>query len=207
MDKWSQGVAQADIKALQHLLETEARLLGDFVLSSGLHSKYYFNAKPVIIDPEGMEASAKVMLPIIEHSGANSVGGLVIGAVPLALGVSQLAWNKGGCLPAVIVREAHKVHGTRERLAASHRFVSLPVKKVAVVDDVITTGKSVVQAIEGLEEAGCEIACIVTLVTRPEDGGVVAMKKKFGKTPYISIFDCDLEGNLRPLVGTPVLVG
>ncbi len=194
-----QGVTD-EVQPLKHLLETQSRLLGDYKLSSGLNSKYYFNAKPTTLSVSGIALVARVILPMIVERGANSVGGLEIGAIPISLELSRLAESQGIGLPSCIVRDAKKEHGTKELIAKSFEFISLAKRRVAVVDDVITTGKSVDQAVEALRAEGCEIACIVALVTRPEHGGITAMKARFAGTDYLSIFECDLEGNLAPSV-------
>jgi len=210
MSMWGQGVNREDLENLQRLLETHSRLRGtDFTLSSGLPTKYYFDAKPVTMSSEGAALIGKIIRAVIADTGAEAIGGLEIGAIPIALAA---AWQSRDEVPAVIVREKTKEHGTKDRIPACHLF-NQPLaggrskKRVAVVDDVVTTGNSIDQAIDALMEDGHEIVAVVALVTRPEAGGVQAMRKKFGSRisgEYISIFECDYEGNLKPAVDQPV---
>ncbi len=161
------GIRSDDVEALKSLLEDEARLRGDdFVLSSGLPTKYYFNAKPLTLSAEGFESR-----------------------------------RAGKEIPDFLVREERKLHGTKEQIAASYLVPSGPGCRVAIVDDVVTTGKSIEQAIKAALHADWKIILILSLVTRPEGGGVAAMKQKFaGSAEYQSIFECDTDGNLSPLV-------
>lgn len=196
------GVTKDDVEALQRLLEHHARLKGDdYKLSSGLSTNYYFNAKPVTLTAEGFDLVAKIMVPLVDQAGADAVGGLTMGAIPLALAIAVASRRSGKEIPAVIIRDEKKPHGTKELIAASYLFRPQEHRRVVVVDDVVTTGGSIEQAIEALIAERCDIAAIVALVTRPEAGGVEAMQRKFTKynvRHYISVFECDLEGNLTP---------
>jgi len=196
------GIRSDDVEALKSLLEDEARLRGDdFVLSSGLPTKYYFNAKPLTLSAEGFDLVGRVMGAVVERSGAQAVGGLEIGGIPLGLAIAVASRRAGKEIPDFLVREERKLHGTKEQIAASYLVPSGPGCRVAIVDDVVTTGKSIEQAIKAALHADWKIILILSLVTRPEGGGVAAMKQKFaGSAEYQSIFECDTDGNLSPLV-------
>jgi len=196
------GVSRDDVRALQSLLEDQARLRGDnFVLSSGLPSKYYFNAKPLTLSAEGFDLVGRVMGAVVEQSGAQAVGGLEIGAIPLGLAIAVASRRAGKEIPDFLVREERKLHGTKDQIAASYLVPGAPGCRVAIVDDVVTTGKSIQQAIEAVLKTNWKIVSIISLVTRPESGGVTAMRSKFAAhSDYHSIFECDTDGNLSPLV-------
>jgi len=195
------GVRTEDVAALQTLLESHALLRREqeFKLSSGRQSKYYFNAKPVTLSAEGLELVGRTMGPFALRVGADAVGGLEIGAIPIALAIA--AWSRQAAteIPAFIVRDAQKRHGTEELIAESYLWGEPRNSRVVIVDDVVTTGKSVQQAIDAVVGNGCEVLSVVTLVTRPEEGGVGEMRRRFSEN-YISIFECDMEGNLNPLI-------
>lgn len=201
-----EGGATTLAARLSALLEERSRLRGEFELSSGTRSKYYFDAKPVTVDPVGINLVAQLMLPVVVRLGANAVGGLEMGAVPIALEIAKLAHSRGERVPACIVRDAKKRHGTKDRIAASYAYYELHEKKVAVVDDVVTTGRSLKEAISALRDEGASVQGIITLVTRPEEGGLEAMKKRFAPVPYESIFECDFDGNLTALATDEVAV-
>jgi orotate phosphoribosyltransferase len=195
-------VGKHDVVALQSLLEEHALIRDrEFVLSSGQPSKYYFNIKPLTMSATGFELVGRVMGGVAEECGADAVGGLEIGAIPLGLAVAVASKGAGKEIPDFLVRETRKVHGTKERIAASYLVPSGPGCRVAILDDVVTTGKSIDQAIEAVLEVQWEIVSIIALVTRAESGGVDAMRQKFAAlSKYVSIFESDLEGNLLPLV-------
>ena len=111
MSEQGEGVTVEAVTRLRVLLERHACLRGDFVLSSGLKSKYYFDSKPVTLSPDGRALIGRIFEPIVREAGAEAVGGLVIGAVPISDAIE---------LPSFIVREEKKGHGTKERIAASY---------------------------------------------------------------------------------------
>src|SRR3990172_8698758 len=162
MSEARRGVTREDVAELQSLLERHARLKGDFVLSSGLKSKFYFDSKPVTLSPDGRALVGRVIEPILQELGAQAVGGLELGAVPISDAIA---------LPSFIVRDEKKGHGTKERIAAAYsiRGVQGDLRsgcRVAIVDDVVTTGDSIQRAINAVEASSCEIVAVVALVTR-----------------------------------------
>ena len=206
MGTWGSGITRENVEELQQMLESASLLRNgrEFQLSSGVKSDYYFNAKPVTMDPRGAELIGSIVGPLVLDSGANAVGGLELGAIWIATAVSNWCHSQGVSIANVCVRDEQKSHGTKDRVTASSTFKSLDVVRVAVVDDVITTGRSTVKAVEGLKDKHCQLTCVIALVTRPESGGVSKMAEKFAdhtEGPYISVFDCDHEGNLTPRVG------
>ena len=203
MSEARRGVTREDVAELQSLLERHARLKGDFVLSSGLQSKFYFDSKPVTLSPDGRALVGRVIEPILQEMGAEAVGGLEIGAVPISDAIT---------LPSFIVRDEKKGHGTKEKIAASYsiRDRERGIRagtRVAIVDDVVTTGASIQQAIDAVKASGCVVVAVVALVTRPEANAAQVLGAKYD---YISLFDCDIEGNLtlsarvQEIIGTAV---
>ncbi len=183
------GVTREDLLELKELLEHYALLRGDFVLSSGTRSKYYFDGKGVTLEPDVKRLIALVLDPIVRESRAEAVGGLEIGAVPIACALP---------FPSFIVRDEKKGHGTRERIAAAYSIRGAEGElrsglRVAIVDDVVTTGDSIVRAIEAVQACDCEVVAVVALVTRPERGAAVELRSRYN---YISLFESDEEGNL-----------
>jgi len=156
-----------DRKALQRMLQEHAYLRGEFRLSSGRTSDHYFDAKQVMLDPRGTALIGKVFFELIEPYHVEAVGGQTTGADPIAVGVAQYAWSLGIHWPAFVVRKEPKKHGLS-------KYIEGPLpqgSRVAVVDDVITSGQSVLRAVEILEnQHSCEVALVAALVDRGEGG-------------------------------------
>jgi orotate phosphoribosyltransferase len=198
-----------DLGRLRDLLERHSRLLGDFTLSSGIQSSYYFDSKRVLLHPEGLTLTGRILYPIVRRLGAEAVGGLQIGAIPLSFAIAQRSFEDGDLIPSFIVRDQAKAHGTKDAIAASfppdraeeddeHHHVDLlgPGRKVVVVDDVVTTGDSLQKAVDAVKHIGCDVLAVLTLVTRPEKGGVAMAEEKWDN--YLTVFESDLTGRLTP---------
>ena len=206
------GVTSEDVAELQSLLERHARLKDDFVLSSGLHSKFYFDSKPVTLSPDGNALVGRILERVVSAVGAEAVGGLQIGAIPIADAISRESFETGSHIPAFVVRDEKKGHGTKEKIAASYsiRDRERGIRagtRIAIVDDVVTTGDSIQGAIDAVKASGCVVVAVVALVTRPEANAAQVLGARYD---YISLFDCDIEGNLtlsarvQEIIGTAV---
>ena len=144
---------------------------GKFVLSSGKVSSYYLNGKEVILSARGLYLSTRLLLERIFASPPRpeAVGGLSFGAAPLAAAVSAFSCfpEYRSFLSSFIVRKEAKAHGTRSRVEGPfYRGI-----QAVVVDDVLTTGASVLSAARAVEEAGGRVDRIYVLVDRREGGG------------------------------------
>jgi len=137
-----------------------------FKLVSGRMSNYYFNCKAVTLNPEGMHHIGNIVYDMIGDAAARGIGGLTLGADPIANAVAYTSYLKGKPIEAFVVRKSAKSHGTMQWIEGN-------VKKgdrVIIVDDVITTGKSTIEAINKAKEAGLEIVRVVALIDRQEGG-------------------------------------
>ncbi|MBA3071831.1 MAG: orotate phosphoribosyltransferase [Nitrospirae bacterium] len=137
-----------------------------FKLVSGRMSNYYFNCKAVTLHPEGMYLIGNLIYDMIKDSGAKAIGGLTLGADPVAYAVSFTSYLKGEPVETFVVRKSAKSHGTMQWIEGN-------VKKgdrVVIVDDVITTGKSTIEAITRAKESGLEIVKVICLIDRQEGG-------------------------------------
>src|SRR6516162_6949363 len=142
---------------------------GEVTLASGRKSNFYFNLKPTMLDPEGATLLADLTYEAVKDDGLDYVGGLEMGAVPLAGAVAQLSWIKGHPIAAFFVRKKPKEHGARLAVEGLAKNESLEGKRVAIIEDVTTTGDSAIKAVEAAREAGAEIALVLTMVDR--EGG------------------------------------
>lgn len=136
---------------------------GDYTLASGRRSSFFFNLKQTMLDPEGADLLAEAVLEVLEHEGAGNVGGLEMGAVPL---VAAVCVKSHGRYPvnAFFVRKRQKDHGARQRLDGHLD----PEAGTVVVEDVMTTGGSALQAVEAVRARGGRVAKVLTVVDRLE---------------------------------------
>jgi orotate phosphoribosyltransferase len=141
---------------------------GDITLASGRSSNFYFDMKPTMLDPEGAHLIAGLVLDALAGAKVDMVGGLEMGAVPLAAAVAAASHARGRPLPAVFVRKQAKEHGARKLVEGLAPGESLKGKRVAVLEDVTTTGGSAARAIEALRAEGAVIDRVVSVVDRLE---------------------------------------
>jgi orotate phosphoribosyltransferase len=149
-----------DKELIQALKDCKAVKFGDFTLASGRKSNYYIDIKKAISDPVTLDLIARRIVGIITEKGicAEAIGGVAVGAVPLATAVSL----RSG-LPLVIIRKSLKEYGTGGRFIGDVQERSL-----LMVEDVTTTGSSVIEAIKALNEAGAKVDTVITIVDRDE---------------------------------------
>lgn len=137
-----------------------------FKLVSGTMSHYYFNCKAVTLHPEGMYLIGNILYDMVQGLGIRGIGGLTLGADPIADAVAYTSWLKKNPVEAFVVRKTAKAHGTMQWIEGN-------VGKgdpVVIVDDVITTGKSTIEAITRAREAGLQVLRAIALVDRQEGG-------------------------------------
>jgi len=135
---------------------------GDFTLASGQKSSYYIDLKEVTLDGEGSLLIGKAIYPIALEWGVEAVGGMELGAVPISTAVCLVAAMEKTAFRNIIVRKAPKGHGTQKMVEGALQ----PGMKVAVVEDVVSTGGSSLKAVQILREAGAQVAGIISVVDR-----------------------------------------
>jgi orotate phosphoribosyltransferase len=138
-----------------------------FTLVSGRKSNYYFNCKPTTLDPEGMNLIGELLFAMLADSDVTAAGGLTLGADPIANALSVISFQKGKPIRSFIVRREAKDHGTMSGIEGNVR----PGDRVAILDDVITTGGSTIAAIVRAKGAGLVIDRVIALIDREEEGG------------------------------------
>ena len=141
---------------------------GHFTLASGIQSELYFNMKPTMMDPRGAYLAARAMLDRLQVEGAECVGGLALGAVPTLGAVAAIGHLEGRPIQTFFVRQKAKEHGTRETIEGLGPGESLAGKRVVIVDDVATTGGSIMLAIDAARAAGAIVKAGLVIVDREE---------------------------------------
>ena len=151
---------------LLELLCKNAYTEGDFILSSGQRSSYYINCKKVSLAAEGALAIGRLLFSLLPEDTAG-VAGLTLGADPLVTAVSLVSALENQPIPGLIIRKEAKGHGTQAYLEGPQLESQA---KVVVLEDVVTTGKSAMQAVERLQGVGYQVQQIIALVDREQGG-------------------------------------
>jgi orotate phosphoribosyltransferase len=164
-----------DFRKRLHAKLASAVRTGKITLSSGKVTDFYFDGRLVSIEPEGSVLIAELMLEEIVTRGVAAVGGLTSGADPITSAVGVLAWQRRIPLRLFYVRKAAKDHGTQKRIEGPPLVRDLPV---AIVDDVITTGGSLLQTRDALrDEVGARVTDALVVIDREEGGREVLEKE------------------------------
>ncbi len=177
------GAGMKHRELLKGLLRRKSLVRGTFTLASGRQSDYYLDCKLTTLDPEGSVLVGHAILELLEEKGikAAAIGGPTVGADPIVTAVAAVSYWENKRLPAFLVRKERKGHGREKQIEGLELKAGL---KVVIVDEVCTTGKSTLEAITAIEEAGLHIVAVVSLVDR-EEGGSETLSKRF---PYYSVF-------------------
>ncbi|GIH73245.1 orotate phosphoribosyltransferase [Sphaerimonospora thailandensis] len=152
---------------------------GRVVLSSGKEADWYVDLRRITLDAVAAPLVGRVMLDLTEDLGYEAVGGLTLGADPVATAMLHAAAARGSALDAFVVRKAGKAHGLQRRVEGP----DVAGRRVLAVEDTTTTGGSVLTAVEALREAGAEVVGIATIVHRGGDENLAATG-----LPYRSAF-------------------
>lgn len=161
---------------LADIIRTRSFGRGDITLASGRKSNFYFNLKPTMLDAEGASLLAELTLDALISEKVDYVGGLEMGAVPIAGAIAQLSFMRGHPIQAFFVRKKPKEHGAKLTVEGLARGESLQGKRVVIVEDVTTTGGSALKAVEVVREAGGDVAFVFTMVDR-EEGAAETFKE------------------------------
>jgi orotate phosphoribosyltransferase len=135
---------------------------GDFVLSSGQRATWYIDLRRVVLDGRLAPLAGRVMLDLTRDLGYEAVGGLTLGADPVATAIMHAAAARGTPVDAFVVRKDAKEHGTQRRIEGP----DVAGRRVLAVEDTSTTGNSVLTAVDALRAAGAEVVGVAVLVDR-----------------------------------------
>ena len=168
---------------LRDIIRAKSLRTGDFTLSSGKKSSYYLDCRLTTMDPHGALLIARLILDKVreENIKADAIGGLTLGADPIVAAVAVVSGLEGMPINAFIVRKEPKGHGMQRFIEG---FDAAPGARVIIVDDVCTTGDSILKAAERAEQAGYQVVATFCVVDRQE-GGSEAIRRKY---PLHSLF-------------------
>ncbi|MBN8806677.1 MAG: orotate phosphoribosyltransferase [Sphingomonas sp.] len=191
-----------DREALRRLLATRTLKRGDFLLVSGKRSRVYFNMKATMMTPEGAAQCARGLLGVLDGLTADYVAGLEMGAVPLLGGIAAASWDAGRPIGAVFVRKAAKAHGTSLMVEGLDDAggETLAGKHVVLIDDVATSGGSILKAADQIAAAGAVMTDAIVILDREQ--GADATLAERGITLHALFTATDLgvtEEDKRPV--------
>jgi orotate phosphoribosyltransferase len=182
----SQFSTPSDRARLRDIIAARSFRLGEmFRLVSGVESNVYFNMKPTMFDPEGSALMARLAVERLAAAEVEAAGGLEMGAVPIVAAVAVESHRAGRPIQGFFVRKKAKEHGARLRIEGLGPGESLAGRRIAVIDDVCTTGGSAVQAIEEVREAGGNVVLALAIVDREE--GAAANFRRHG-IPFDALY-------------------
>jgi orotate phosphoribosyltransferase len=149
-------------ESLKNEILKKAVVHGKVILSSGKEADYYVDLRRVTLDSVAAPLVGEVMLELTKDLDYEAVGGLTLGADPVATAMMHVASQKGRKLDSFVVRKAEKAHGLQRRIEGP----DVKGKKVLAVEDTSTTGGSVLTAVEALKEAGAIVVAVAVIVER-----------------------------------------
>ncbi|MEU3493277.1 orotate phosphoribosyltransferase [Kitasatospora sp. NPDC088391] len=171
-----------DRDALLAQIKDKAVVHGKVTLSSGLEADYYVDLRRITLDAEAAPLVGKVMLDAAADLEFDAVGGLTLGADPVAAAMLHAAAARGRKLDAFVVRKAGKAHGLQRRIEGP----DVKGRRVLAVEDTSTTGGSVLTAVEALREAGAEVVGVAVIVERGAAPAIAG-----AGLPYVTAYTLD----------------
>jgi orotate phosphoribosyltransferase len=172
MTTWS-----VDEAKLFEIIRTRSFRRGKFTLASGRESELYFNLKPTMMSPAGALGSARALLARIWPENPDYVGGLEMGAVPVIAALAALSEAEGRPVKPFFVRKQPKGHGTMDLIEGLAADESLDGKRVLVIDDVATSGGSILKAVDAVVALGAKVDAALVLIDR-EEGATEALNPR-----------------------------
>ncbi|GIW79503.1 MAG: orotate phosphoribosyltransferase [Gemmatales bacterium] len=173
---------------LLEIFKARAVFFGRFTLASGKESTYYINSKKAIFSSEAAWLLGDILYDMTKDMDIQAIGGLEVGAIPMATAAVMRYHEQGKRIEGFYVRKQAKSHGSRERVEGAIEAGF----RVAMVDDVLTTGGSVEQAIEAVEQLGAKVATVICIVDRLE-GARDKLASRYDYRPIFTIRDFGIE--------------
>jgi len=164
---------------------------GEFRLSAGEITSYYFDGRLLTLDPEGANLVGEALLPLLAECGADVIAGPTLGADPIVAAVAVLSHQRGAPIPALIVRKEAKSYG----MARSIEGKMPDNARIAVVDDTCSTGASLFHAIDAVEAAGGSVVKVLSILDRHEGGSKELRRRGYD---FTALLEANEKGQIAP---------
>ena len=171
---------------LAQFLEKQSLRRGNFTLASGKTSSYYIDGKLTAMHPKGVVLIARAILKEIEPLKLDAVGGMDMGATPIVGAVAAVSELSGRPLPVFVVRKDVKKHGTMKLIEGP---IPASPGKVVIIDDVVTTGESILKAIDAVREAGHEVLLAISVLDRDAGAREAIATRGIEYRPLVTLAD------------------
>jgi len=162
-------------RRLLELIKKEAVFKGDYTLSSGKKSSHYIDLRLITMSAEGAYLIANILFDELKEENIDAIGGLTMGADPIAAAYAAISFMRGKPASAFIIRKEEKKYGKAKLIEGPTK----PGASVVIVDDVATSGGSLVKAIDAAEKEGCKVVKVMCLVDRNEGASSVLAKRGY----------------------------
>ena len=183
-------VSKSDAEMILEIAkQTGALKFGEFELSSGGRSNYYFDGRLVTLNPKGAYYVAKAVLPFLRDVKADAVAGPTVGADPIVASVALMSYMDGQPVSGLIVRSEAKGHGAKRLIEG----LVIEGARVVVVDDSCSTGTSLFHAIASVEAAGCRVTRVMCILDRHMGGSNEIMRRGYD---FVSLLEADDAGRI-----------
>lgn len=177
----------------ERALELDSLKFGEFTLSSGQKSTYYFDGRMLSTDPEGADLISKAFISAIDEAGAEAFGGPTVAAVPIVGALALRSRLDGKNMTGFFVRPEAKEHGAGKQIEGNLKRGM----KVAAFDDTVSTGGSLLAAIDVVEAFGCEVVLVLAVLDRHQGGGDELERRGI---PFFKLWESTPEGKITVAV-------
>lgn len=170
-------------------VELDSLKFGDFTLSSGQKSTYYFDGRMLSTDPEGVDLISRAFSMAMDDSGAEAFGGPTVAAVPIVGALALRSRLDGKKRTGFFVRPEQKEHGAGKQIEGNLQ----PGMKVVAFDDTVSTGGSLLAAIDAVQEFGCEVVLVMAVLDRHQGGGDELERRGI---PFFKLWESTSDGKV-----------
>tara|TARA_Y100001936_G_scaffold253737_1_gene320523 strand:- start:2118 stop:2699 length:582 start_codon:yes stop_codon:yes gene_type:complete len=190
MNTDSKDLREIATQLYERALELNSLKFGDFVLSSGQKSTYYFDGRLLSTDPEGADLISRAFGIAMDQAGVDAFGGPTVAAVPIVGSLALRSKLEGKNRTGFFVRPEQKDHGAGKQIEGNLKAGM----RVAAFDDTISTGGSLFPAIDAVEAVGCDVVLVMAILDRHQGGGDEILRRGI---PFFRLWESTPEGKIK----------